>query len=380
MRYYIIAGEASGDLHGSNLIKGILAEDPQAEFRFWGGDLMSEVAGEENLAKHYKEASFMGFWEVFKNLGTVLGQIKECKRDILAFAPDVVILIDYAGFNLRIAKFAKEHGIRTFFYIAPKVWAWKEKRVKKIKKYVDQLFIIFPFEKEYFKKWGIDAVYCGNPLMDSIEERKKNLPSKEDFFAENNLDERPVIALLAGSRRHEIDYNFPFMIELSKHFPDYQFVVAGVSWLDKSVYENHMTGSDVKYVRDKTYELLSFSSAAVVTSGTATLETALLGVPEFICFWCSWFSYAVAKNFLKIKYISLVNLVMDREVVKELIQKDMNMKMAVAELRAILAGGDKYDRILSDYKELNEAIGGSGASRRTAAEMVGILRKEGIKA
>ena len=374
MKYYIIAGEASGDLHGSNLMRGLLQSDPQAEFRFWGGDRMAEVGGRENLRKHYKEASFMGFWEVFKNLRTIFSQLSECKKDILDFQPDVVILIDYAGFNLKIAKFAKARAIPTYFHIAPKVWAWKEGRVKKIKKYVDRLFVIFPFEIPYFKKWGIDAIYCGNPLMDSIAERKQNLPPTAQFKAENGLDERPVIALLAGSRVHEIDYNFPFMIELSGHFPEYQFVVAGVSWLDKSVYEKYSAGSGVRFVQDKTYELLAHSEAAVVTSGTATLETALLNVPEFVCFWCSWFSYVVAKNFIKVKYISLVNLVMNREVVKELIQKDMNMENAVRELKAVLPGGDKHDRLMADYAELRQAIGDPGASERVGARMVELLK------
>lgn len=376
MKYYIIAGEASGDLHGSNLMKGLLENDPQAEFRFWGGDRMAEIGGRENLRKHYKEASFMGFWEVFKNLRTIFRQISECKKDILSYRPDVVVLIDYAGFNLKIAKFAKAEGIKTFFYIAPKVWAWKEGRVKKIKKYVDQLFVIFPFETDYFKKWGIDAIYCGNPLMDSIAERSKTLPSAEEFRRENGLDERPLIALLAGSRKHEIDYNFPFMIDVAKSFPEYQFVVAGVSWLDKSIYEKHMTGNDVRYVCDRTYELLARSEGAIVTSGTATLETALLGIPEFVCFWCSWASYHIAKSFIKVKYISLVNLVMDREVVRELIQKDMTVENAVAELKAVLKGGNKHDRMMADYAELRQAIGESGASERVGARMVELLRQE----
>jgi len=375
MKYYLIAGEASGDLHGSNLMKGLLAEDPQAEFRFWGGDRMAEVGGHDNLRKHYKEASFMGFWEVFKNLRTIFSQLSECKKDIQSFQPDVVILIDYAGFNLKIAKFAKAIGIPTYFYIAPKVWVWKEGRVKKIKKYVDKLFIIFPFEIDYFRKWGIEGIYCGNPLMDSIAERKQQLTTAEQFKQDNGLDDRPIIALLAGSRKHEIDYNFPFMIELSVHFPEYQFVVAGVSWLDKSVYEQYSTGSGVRFLQDKTYELLAHSQAAVVTSGTATLETALLNVPEIVCFWCSWFSYTVAKAFIKVKYISLVNLVMDREVVRELIQKDMNRENAVRELKAVLPGGAKHDKLMADYAELRQAIGDPGASERVGAKIVELLKE-----
>ncbi|MCC8088463.1 MAG: lipid-A-disaccharide synthase [Rikenellaceae bacterium] len=374
MKYYIIAGEPSGDLHGSNLIKGLKKSDPEGEFRFWGGDLMADAGGEENLVCHYKESSFMGFWEVFKNLNKIFGQINDCKKDILDYGPDVVILIDYAGFNLRIAEFAKKNGIKTFYYIAPKVWAWKESRIKKIKKYVDKLFIIFPFESEYFQKQGIDAVYCGNPLMDSIEQRKKMLSTPEEFKESNGLDKRPIIALLAGSRKHEIDYNFHFMIQLSKKFPEYQFVVAGVSWLDRSVYDKYMSGSDVQYVCDKTYELLNYSTAAIVTSGTATLEAALLGIPEIVCFWSSWPSYYIAKKFIKVKYISLVNLILNREAVRELIQKDMNLETAEKELRTILPEGEKYKKLKSDYKELGTVIGGCGASDRFAAKMVEILK------
>ena len=374
MKYYLIAGEASGDLHGANLMLGLLKSDPQAQFRFWGGDRMAGVGGHENLRKHYKEASFMGFWEVFIHLRTIFSQLAECKRDIVDFQPDAVILIDYAGFNLRVAKFVKDQGIPTYFYIAPKVWAWKEGRVKKIKKYVDRLFVIFPFEVPYFKKWGIDAIYCGNPLMDAIAERRQALAPTKQFRVENGLDDRPIVALLAGSRRQEIDYNFPFMIELSAHFTEYQFVVAGVSWIDRSVYERYSTGSGVRFVQDKTYELLACAEAAVVTSGTATLETALLGVPEVVCYWCSPFSYTVAKHFIKVKYISLVNLVMNCEVIKELIQKDMNMPNAVRELKAILPGGARHKQMLADYAGLREAIGDPGASERAGAKMVELLK------
>ena len=374
MKYYLIAGEASGDLHGGNLIRGLRKNDPQAEFRFWGGDRMAEAGGRENLVRHYKEASFMGFWEVFKNLRTIFRQIGDCKKDIQDWQPDVIVLIDYAGFNLRIARFAKAHGMKTFFYIAPKVWAWKEGRVQLIKEYIDRLFIIFPFEKAYFRKHGIEAVYCGNPLMDAIAARRVACETKEEFAAANGLDERPIIALLAGSRRQEIDSNFPFMVSLSSRFPDYQFVVAGVSWLDKNVYERYLTGSNVRYVCDRTYELLTHSAAAVVTSGTATPETALLGVPEFVCYRTSSLSYAIAKRFAKVKYISLVNLILNREAVRELIQQDMTPENAEAELRAILPGGTKHERLKADYAELRRATGESGASERTAAEMVRILK------
>lgn len=375
MKYYIIAGEASGDLHGSKLIEGIKKNDPQAGFRFWGGDKMAREGGEENLVKHYKESSFMGFTEVLKNLPAILSQISECKKDLLAYAPDVVILIDYAGFNLRIAKFAKARGMKTFYYIAPKVWAWKESRVKKLRKYADELFVIFPFEVEYFRKWGIEAHYCGNPIMDSIEERTGVGMTFEQFAAANDLENKPVIALLAGSRRHEIDYNLPFMVDVSRRFPDYQFVVAGVSWLDKPLYDAYIKNSGVKYVCDKTYELLSHSTAAIVTSGTATLETALLNVPELVCFWCNRLTVWIVSSMSNISYISLVNIILDREAVKELIHKDMTRENAVRELKAILPAGEKHDRLMMDYAELREKIGGSGSSERTAAKMVELLCK-----
>lgn len=262
MKYYLIAGEASGDLHGANLMKGLLKADPQARFRFWGGDKMAAVGGAENLAMHYKKASFMGFVEIAKNLRTILGQIAACKEDVAAYRPDVLILIDYAGFNLRMAKFAKENGIPTYYYIAPKAWAWKESRVEKIRKYVDRLFVIFPFETAWFRRHGIEAIYEGNPLMDAIAERRQNLQPYARFIEENGLDDRPIVALLAGSRRSEIKFNLPFMVELSAEFSQYQFVVAGVSWLDREVYAPYLAGSDVRYVCDKTYELLAVSDAA----------------------------------------------------------------------------------------------------------------------
>ena len=326
MRYYLIAGEASGDLHGANLMRGLLKADPEARFRFWGGDKMAEAGGRDNLVKHYKETSFMGFTEVLKNLRTILGQIEFCRRDIEAHRPDLLILIDYAGFNLRIARFAHQAGIPVYYYIAPKVWAWKESRVKLLQRYVDRLFVIFPFEVPYFRRWGIEAIYEGNPLMDAIAARRTGLPSREEFVRTHALDGRPIIALLAGSRRSEIGYNLPFMVELSKEYPPYQFVVAGVSWLDRSVYAPHLEGSDVRWVKDLTYELLSVSEAAVVTSGTATLETALIGTPEMVCYRRDLPSMLIGKMFLKIPYVSLVNLVLEREAVRELLQFQMNMK------------------------------------------------------
>lgn len=382
MRYYVIVGEASGDLHGSKLLAAIKRDDPAAEFRFWGGDKMAAVASVKNMVKHYRETSFMGFWEVVKNFGTISAQMRLCKRDIDLFKPDVLVLIDYAGFNLRMAAHAKKRNIRTFFYIAPKVWAWKESRVKKIKKYVDELFVIFPFEIEYFKRWGINAHYFGNPIMDAIEERNLVKSSLEEFLSVNSLDKsRPIVALLAGSRKNEILYNLPFMEEVASHFPDYQFVVAAVAWLNQDTYKSCIKNKsgNIYLLTDKTYEILSHSTAAIVTSGTATLEAALLGVPELVCYWCNPISAAVAKVFLKIKWVSLVNIIMQREVVTELLYKEMVVERAVSELRSILPGGNKKDLMLADFELLEKSMGKPGASERVAAKMVDILKSDMAK-
>ena len=376
MRYYLIAGEASGDLHGANLMKGILKSDPDAQFRFWGGDRMAEVGGRDNLAKHYKQTSFFGVADVLKHLRTIFSQLDECKKDLMTFAPDVLISIDYPGFNFKMAKFAHSKGIRTFYYISPKVWAWKERRVEMIRKYVDKLFIIFPFETEYFRRRGIEAIYEGNPIMDSIAQTLEALPSKEQFCADNGLDERPIVALLAGSRKNEIKKNLAFMVALAKCHPEWQFVVAGVSWLDVKLYERFLEGSDVKFVTDKTYGLLKYASSAVVCSGTATLETALIGTPEVVCYRMDEFSYQVARCFVKIEFVSLVNIVMGREVVKELLQHDMTVQKASEELKAIMPLGSKHEKMKEDYRLLQEVIGGVGASDRFAARMVEIIKAE----
>lgn len=375
MRYYLIAGEASGDLHGSNLMKGILKADPEAEFRFWGGDRMAEVGGRENLAKHYKQTAFFGVADVLKHLRTIFSQLSECKRDLMAFAPDVLISIDYPGFNFKMAKFAHSKGIRTFYYISPKVWAWKERRVELIRKYVDRLFIIFPFETDYFRQRGIETIYEGNPIMDSIGQTLEQVPDRDAFLAENGLDSRPIVALLAGSRKNEIKKNLAFMVALSKVHPEWQFVVAGVSWLDRKVYEQYLQGSDVKFVTDKTYALLKYSESAVVCSGTATLETALIGTPEVVCYRMDEFSYRVARAFVKIGFISLVNIIMRREVVRELIQHDMTVKNASEELCGIMPGGEKHAKMMEEYAALQSAVGGRGASDRFAARMVELLKK-----
>lgn len=376
MKYYIIAGEASGDLHGSNLMKGILKADPEAQFRFWGGDKMAEVGGRENLAKHYKDTSFFGVSEVLRNLRTIFSQLSECKRDLMAFQPDVLICIDYPGFNFKMAKFAHSQGIRTFYYISPKVWAWKERRVERIRKYVDKLFIIFPFEVEYFRGKGIEAIYEGNPLVDSIAQRLRTIAPREEFLAENGLDSRPLVALLAGSRKSEIQRNMGFMVALSKAHPEWQFAVAGVSWIDEELYKVAIKDSDVKVLTDKTYELLKYADAAVVCSGTATLETALIGTPEIVCYRMDEFSYRVARAFVKIGFISLVNIIMGRKVVRELIQHDMTVENASEELQAIMEGGSKHSKMMADYAELCAIVGGEGASDRFAARMVELLKTD----
>lgn len=376
MKYYIIAGEASGDLHGSNLMKGILKADPEAQFRFWGGDKMAEIGGRENLAKHYKDTSFFGVSEVLRNLRTIFSQLSECKRDLMAFQPDVLICIDYPGFNFKMAKFAHSQSIRTFYYISPKVWAWKERRVEHIRKYVDRLFIIFPFEVEYFRGKGIEAIYEGNPLVDSIAQRLRTIAPREEFLAENGLDSRPLVALLAGSRKSEIQRNMGFMVALSKVHPEWQFAVAGVSWIDEELYKAAIKDSDVKVLTDKTYELLKYADAAVVCSGTATLETALIGTPEVVCYRMDEFSYRVARAFVKIGFISLVNIIMGREVVRELIQHDMTVENASEELEAIMEGGSKHSKMMADYAELCAIVGGEGASDRFAARMVELLKTD----
>ncbi|OPC02997.1 lipid-A-disaccharide synthase [Elizabethkingia meningoseptica] len=364
MKYYLIAGEASGDLHGSNLMKSITKKDANAEFRFWGGNLMEAQGG--TLVKHYRDLAFMGFAEVVQNLGTILGNIKFCKKDIQEYKPDVLILIDYPGFNLRIAKFANSLGIRVVYYISPQIWAWKESRVEIIKKYVDDMLVILPFEKNFYKKHNVDAHFVGHPLLDAIH----NLPELdiEKFKADNNLPEKEIIALLPGSRKQEVEKMLQMMLSVRPFFPEYQFVIAGAPSLEREFYEQYVD-DQVHFVSNKTYDLLRCSKAALVTSGTATLETALLNVPEVVCYRGSQISYEIAKRLVKhIKYICLVNLIMDKEVVKELIQKDLNTDNLKKELSLILSGENR-ERILNEYHVLCETLGGSGASDE-AAELI----------
>lgn len=374
MKYYLIAGEPSGDLHGANLIRGLRKADPDAQFRFWGGDLMADAGGKTNLRKHYRETSFFGVVQVLRNLGTIRRQMRECQDDIAAFAPDVVILVDYPGFNMKIARWAHEHGLRTFYYIAPKVWASREGRVKGIQRYVDRLFVIFPFECDYFPKHGIEPVFEGNPLVDALEARRGTLPAPEEFRRRNGLDSRPIIALLAGSRRSEIRKNMPLMARLAERFPGHQFVVAGVPWLDPALYEEHIAGSPIRYVCDQTYETLAAAEAAVVASGTATLETALLGIPEVVVYRLAPLEYYGMPLVVRCPWVSLVNLNLEREAVAEVLQSNLDITRAERELRAILPGGEKRQRMLADFEELRTVIGGPGASDRFARRMVELLK------
>lgn len=363
MKYYIIAGEASGDLHGSNLMKAILKKDPNAEFRFWGGDLMQNVGG--TLVKHYRDLAFMGFLEVLKNIKTILKNIKFCKQDIKNYLPDTLILIDYPGFNLRIAEYAKKLGIKVVYYISPQLWAWKEGRIKTIQNYVDEMLVILPFEKDFYQKHQYNAHFVGHPLLDAISDLKEiNIGN---FKKEHSLNDKPIIALLPGSRKQEVEKMLQTMLSVRSYFPEYQFVIAGAPSLPKSFYQNFVD-DNVHFVSNKTYDLLRCSKAALVTSGTATLETALLNVPEVVCYRGSTISYEIGKRLVKnIKYISLVNLIMDKEVVKELIQHDLTTENLVKELRLIL--GENREEILSNYKILREKLGGSGASEK-AAEII----------
>lgn len=364
MKYYIIAGEASGDLHGSNLMKALLQKDPQAEFRFWGGDLMQKQGG--TLVKHYRDLAFMGFLEVAMNLRTILNNIKFCKEDIKNNKPDVLILVDYPGFNLRIAKYAKELGIKVIYYISPQLWAWKEGRVEIIKKYVDEMMVILPFEEDFYKKHGVHSHFVGHPLLDAISSLQEI--DKNDFKKENDLNDKEIIALLPGSRKQEVEKMLELMLSVRPYFSDYQFVIAGAPSLPKEFYQKYVD-DNVHFVSNKTYDLLRCSKAALVTSGTATLETALLNIPEVVCYRGSKISYAIAKRLVKnINYISLVNLIMDREVVKELIQNDLNTKNLVEELHKILYGNQR-EKVLKDYELLREKLGGKGASEK-AAEII----------
>ena len=370
MKYYIIAGEASGDLHGANLMKALYIEDPNADIRFWGGDLMSSVGG--TLVKHYRDLAFMGFIEVIFHLKTILNNIKVAKSDIVAFNPDVLIFIDYPGFNLRIAKWAKPLGYKTHYYISPQIWAWKENRIKDIKQDVDKMYVILPFEKEFYETKHLYPVdFVGHPLIDAIHNQTPI--ASDQFRKENQLSNKPIVAILPGSRKQEITKMLSVMLSVVNDFPDYQFVIAGAPSQEYSFYEGFITNENIKFVSNKTYDLLRSSTAAIVTSGTATLETALFKVPEIVCYKGSWASYQIAKRIITLKYISLVNLIMDEEVVKELIQEKCTKKHIHEELYKLL--DPEYRKILLEkYNALEEKLGGIGASQKTAKLIVADLK------
>lgn len=363
MKYYIIAGEASGDLHGSNLIKALKQKDAEALIRCWGGDLMRSAGGD--LAKHYKEMAFMGFLEVLKNIPTIFKNISFCKEDIQKFDPDLIIFIDFSGFNLRIAKWAKKHSFKTNYYISPQIWASREGRIEKIKRDIDNMYVILPFEKEFYeKKHNYPVHFVGHPLIDAIENTQ--IIDEVTFRKENDLHpQKPIIALLPGSRKQEVQKMLTVMLSISKDFTDYQFVIAGAPSLSDNFYRPFLSTHEVGYVSNQTYSLLKHSHAALVTSGTATLETALFEIPQVVCYKGNWISYQIAKRIITLDYISLVNLIMDKEVVKELIQKELTTKNLKLELSKIVSGSER-ERILSDYKTLKEKLGGNGASQLAA--------------
>jgi len=368
MKYFIIAGEPSGDLHGSNLVKHLFMADPAADISCWGGDLMKEAGG--RLLKHYRETAYMGVWEVLVHAPSIRANFNECYRQIDEFSPDVVILIDYPGFNLRVARHAKKSGLKVFYYISPKFWAWNEGRVRHIRDYVDRLYIIFPFETEFFDRHGIKSYFLGNPLIDQVERWKQKAGDVEETRASLGLDEKPVIALLSGSRMQEVSKILPAMVSVAGSLPDYRFVVAGMDHLPARMYDTIIGDLPVKVVFNRTYDLLSVAEAALVTSGTATLEAALFDVPQVVCYRTSPFTYHIAKRFIKVRFLSLVNLIMDRAVVKELIQDDLKQVNLHRELQAIIKSGYGHEKIKSDYRQLRRILGGSGASARVAADMI----------
>lgn len=366
MKYYLVAGEASGDLHGANLMKALKAEDSEAEFRYYGGDKMLAEGGQ--LDKHYAEMAFMGFTEVVLNLRTIFKNMKSCKAAVLAYQPDVLILIDFPGFNLKIAEFAKANGIKVCYYISPKVWAWNQKRVLKIKRIVDKLFCILPFEVDFYKTWGMDVDYVGNPLLDEIAQFRPDPAFREQYHLE-----RDVIALLPGSRKQEIERLLPDMLSITAAYPNFHFVVAAAPNFDAAYYHQFINTENVTLVFGQTYNLLYIAKAAIVASGTATLETALFHVPQVVVYRGGAISVAIARALVKIRFISLVNLIMDRKVVTELIQNDCNTQQITAELKEILSVSGR-DRMLQDYKELSAKMGTAGASSRTAKLILSYLK------
>ena len=375
MKYYLIAGEASGDLHGSNLMLEIKKEDADAKFRFFGGGLMEKAGGE--LVKHYREMAFMGIVNVVLNRRTINRNLEFSKKDILQFQPDVLILIDYPGFNLRIAEFAKKHHLKVFYYISPKIWAWKEYRVKKIRAFVDEMFTILPFETEFYKKHGMGVHYVGNPLLDSIAVFRKKALSKSEFLKNNNLDERPIVALLAGSRVQEVKKTLPLMVRIAKFYPEFQFVVAGVKTIDKKLYHSFLGESGIKIIFDQTYDLLNNAHTALVASGTAALETALFNVPQTVIYKVEggWIIDFIMRNFVfNMAGVSLPNIIMNREIVREYIQVKMTLKNVKNEMDKLLYNKQYRNKILKDYSRLEKLMGEPGCSKRAAKKMTEILK------
>jgi len=370
MKYYLVAGEASGDLHGANLMKALKEKDPQAEFRFFGGDLMLAEGGE--LVKHYADMAFMGFAEVAINLRTILKNLKFCKDDIAAWQPDVLVLIDFPGFNLKIAEFAKANGILVCYYISPKVWAWNQKRVLRIKRIVDHLFCILPFEVDFYKQWGMEVDYVGNPLLDAVAAFKPD----PDFRQHHQLSDKKVIALLPGSRRQEISRLLPDMIEAAKKWPDHEFIVAGAPSFEQTYYDQYLNSTGIKVLFNSTYDLLNIAHAAIVASGTATLETALFSVPQIVVYKGNPVSITIARALVKIRFISLVNLIMDDGVVKELIQKDCNPRKINEEMALILDNKIHRNQMLNNYKILHQKMGKPGASEKTAGLIIHYTSKK----
>lgn len=372
MKYYIIAGEASGDLHASNLMKALKLRDPDADFRAWGGDLMHEQGA--TIVKHINELAFMGFIEVLLNLSTILKNIKLCKKDILQYKPDALILIDYPGFNLRIAEFARNNRIKTIYYISPQVWAWNKSRVKKIRRDIDKMLVILPFEKQFYEDYNYPVEFVGHPLLDALEVQP-DIDSFSEFIERNKLPDTPIIALLPGSRKQEISKMLPTMCRVSDEFPEYQFVIAGTTAHSDNFYNKYTYGRSLYIVYGQTYNLLRNAKAALVTSGTATLETALIGTPQVVCYKASPVSYFIARNLVDIKYISLVNLIMDEEVVKEMIQNDFNTRKLVSELKRITTDQIYINTVMEKYAFLRKKLGGSGASDKAAKAIFSFLNK-----
>jgi len=375
MKYYLIAGEASGDLHGSKLMRGLKGSDPDAEFRYFGGDLMAAEGG--TLVQHYRQTAVMGLFKVISNLGKISRNLKLCRQDIQDYGPDAIILIDYSGFNLRIARWAKPAGFRVIYYISPKVWVWNTKRVHTIKEYVDKMYVILPFEVDFYRQHDYDVEYVGNPVLDSVAESAAKKEPRKDFLMRNKLDDKPFIALLSGSRREEIRHCLPEMLAVVDEFPDYCFVIAGAPGISPELYKKYIGDVNVSIVFNQTYELLMQAESAVVTSGTATLETALFRVPEAVVYKMNKVTYYIGKQFIKPEFISLVNLILGREVVNEIIQTGVRRKIS-AELHRILEDNAYRMQMLDDFKELRSMLGETGAHLRLADRIVKYLKEPTI--